>query len=251
VSDFSYPNFTPGNGYLTEIIRNKYIAAAVSNKILPDNAHRMQQIISLSASDDITKPIQFWQLFSVLGQQRIVSIVSNFYERVFDDEPWFSSVFSRIGGVNHHINTQSGMWLDVMGCGPTYHGGEYRLSFHHTHNAMQLMNDKGAQRWVKLMVETLNDTAKHMTSDTRVRPSINTFLTHFFGKYAEEFKFSNDAVFGDTNPALMRKINFMNMSTDAIEALSESELKEALAGRGVDISQYQDKKALVNKALML
>lgn len=251
MSDFSYPSFTPGNGYLTEITRNKYITAAVANRILPDNAHRMEPIISLVASNDISKPIQFWQLFSVLGQQRIVSIVSNFYQRVFDDEPWFTSVFSRVGGVNHHINTQSGMWLDVMGCGPTYQGGEYRLSFHHTHNAMQLMNDKGAERWAKLMVETLNDTAQHMTNDERVRPSINTFLAHFFGKYAEEFKFSNDAMFGKTNAAFVRKINFMNMTTEAIEALSEEELKEALVGRGVDISKYPDKPALVNKALML
>jgi len=38
---------------------------------------------------------------------------------------------------------------------------------------------------------------------------------------------------------------------DAIEALTEAELKEALIGRGVDVSDYQDKTALVNKALSL
>jgi truncated hemoglobin YjbI len=251
VTKFSYPNYSPKNGYLTEKIRQKYINIAVSNKVLPENAHRMRQIVSLSASNDITKPIQFWQLYSVLGQDRIVNIVRNFYERVFDDEKWFSSVFTRIAGISHHIDTQAGMWLDVMGGGLAYNGGEYRLSFHHTHNAIQLMNDKGAQRWVKLMVETLADSTNNMTEDTRVRLSINTFLTYFISKFAIEFQFSDCGMFGDTNPPVMRNINFLNMTSDAIEALTESELKEALTGRGVDVTKYRDKKELVNKALRL
>ncbi len=41
------------------------------------------------------------------------------------------------------------------------------------------------------------------------------------------------------------------MTSDAIEALTETELKEALIGRGVDVSNYQDKTELVNKALSL
>ena len=211
----------------------------------------MPEIVSLTASSNIAKPIQFWQLYSVLGQDRVVAIVASFYERVFADEDWFRSVFERVGGVNHHINTQASMWIDVMGGGPYYHGGEFRLNFHHTHNAHQLMDEKGAKRWVKLMVETLDASADHMTDDVRVRPSINTFLTHFLGKYASEFNFSNRETFGDTNPPMVRKINFMNMTADAIEALSESELKEALTGRGVDVSNYRDKEELVNKAMSL
>ncbi len=251
VSNFSYPNFPTGNGYLTERIRLDYIDSAVAGNVLPGNAHRMPQIISLSAPNDITRPIQFWQLYSVLGQDRVVAIVSNFYERVFDDEDWFRSVFARVGGLNHHVHTQSAMWLDVMGAGPAYHGGEFRLNFHHTHNAIQLMNEPGAKRWVKLMVEALDDSAHHMTDDTRVRPSINTFLTHFFGRYAEEFNFTNRETFGDTNPPVRQKFNFLNMTSDAIEAMTEAELKEALVGRGVDVAKYRDKTELVNKALSL
>ena len=251
VSNYSYPNFPTGNGYLTEIIRHNYIESAIANNVLPKNAHRMPQIVSLSAPNDITKPIQFWQLYSVLGQDRIVEIVQNFYQRVFSDEDWFRSGFERVGPVNHHINTQASMWLDVMGAAPFYHGGEFRLNFHHTHNAIQLMNEKGAKRWAKLMVETLDDTAEHMTEDESVRPSINTFLTHFFGKYAVEFNFENHETFGDINPPMKQKINFMNMTSDAIETMSETELKEALIGRGVDVDNYQDKMDLVNKALNL
>jgi hypothetical protein len=101
----------------------------------------------------------------------------------FADEDWFRSVFERVGGLGHHVNTQSTMWVDVMGVGAGYHGGEFRLNFHHNHNAMQLMNDKGAKRWVKLMAETLNNPAIDLTMDPRVRTAINTFLKYIVGKY--------------------------------------------------------------------
>lgn len=48
-----------------------------------------------------------------------------------------------------------------------------------------------------------------------------------------------------------KKNNFLQMTLDAIEAMTETELKEALIGRGVDVSGYQDKTELVNKALSL
>lgn len=239
------------NGYLTEKIRSQYIANAVAGDLLPENAHRMAALVSLDASDNPAEPIQFWQLYSVLGQDRIVNIVRSFYQRVFHDENWFQSVFARVGGINHHVNTQSAMWIDVMGGGPAYHGGEYRLSFHHTHNAMQLMNDKGAKRWVKLMVETLDDRSIDMTDDSRVRPAINTFLSHFFAKYADEFNFSNTAVFGETNGAVKRKINLMKLTDDEISSLSVTDLKQALSTRGIDVDLYPDKAALVSKALRL
>lgn len=251
MNDITNNEYPTENGYLTQTTLQKYIDAAVATGVLPKNAHRMADVISLSAPIDHKKPIQFWQLYSVLGQDRIVGIVGNFYQRVFADEPWFSSVFAGVGGLNHHIGTQASMWIDVMGGGPYYHGGEFRLNFHHTHNAHQLMDQKGAQRWVKLMVEALDASDNLMTDDLRVRLSINTFLTHFFSKYANDFGFENRETFGDVNPPLRHKINFMNMTSDAIEALSEDELINALVDRGVDVTGYQTKDALVNKALSL
>jgi truncated hemoglobin YjbI len=186
-----------------------------------------------------------------MGQDRIVNIVADFYARVFKDEDWFRAIFERVGPANHHTNTQAAMWLDVMGGGPYYHGGDFRLNFHHTHNAIQLMNEKGAKRWVKLMVETLDSRQDQMTSDPRVRVSINTFLSHFFGKYAEEFNFRNNETFGEANPPFKRKVNFMNMTNDAVEALSEKELKDGLSARGIDVTSFGDKRELVNKALSL
>jgi len=250
MTKIEHPKYPTRHGHMSEKIQRDYITSAIQKKLLPADAHRIAQIISLSASNDLTNPIQFWQLYSVLGQDPIVKIVENFYERVFADEPWFTSVFARVGGIGHHINTQAAMWIDVMGGGPYYHGAEFRLNFHHNHNAMQLMNAKGAKRWSQLMLDALDDSAKHMT-DPRVRRSINTFLAHFMTKYSQDFAFENRSFFGETNPAYKQKINFLRMTTEAIEALSESEISEALAERGVDVSKYQGKKALVSKALML
>ncbi|AXI47696.1 hypothetical protein C1J03_17795 [Sulfitobacter sp. SK012] len=251
MASIDLPKFPTRHGYMSEKIQRDYIASAVAKGLLPAEAHRMPEIVSLTAPSDASKPIQFWQLYSVLGQDPIVRIVQNFYERVFADEAWFTSVFERVGGIGHHINTQASMWVDVMGGGPYYHGAEFRLNFHHTHNAMQLMNDKGAERWTSLMLETLDASSDLMTDDPRVRTSINTFLAHFVAKYADDFAFENRSFFGETNGPLQRKINIMKMTELAIEAMTEDELDMALAELGVDASKYDGKAAKVSKALMM
>ena len=251
MTKINYPAYPTQHGYMTENIQRAYIEVAVSKDLLPTDAHRMADVVSLTAAADVGKSIQFWQLYSVLGQDPIVRLIQRFYERVFADEPWFTDVFARVGGIDRHINTQAAMWIDVMGGGPYYHGGEFRLNFHHTHNAMELMNDKGAQRWSKLMLDTLDTSADLMTDDPRVRPSINTFLSHFMKKYADEFAFESGSLFGATNPPLKRKINFMRMTAAEISALTEADISKTLAGLGVDVSQYHGKDDLIEKALMI
>ena len=198
------PRYQAENGYLTQTTRKSYIKRAVEAGLLPPHARRMEKITSLQASHDPQVPIQFWQLFSVLGPQPIVGIVADFYQRVFDDEPWFTSVFARVGNLNHHISTQASMWFDVMGGGPYYHGAEFRLNFHHTHNAHSLMNEEGARRWVILMVASLEASKPLMGDDPRVRASLNTFLAHFFAKYARDFQFENRETFGPINPPVLQ-----------------------------------------------
>jgi hypothetical protein len=116
------PRYQAENGYLTQATRKSYIKRAVEAGLLPPHARRMEKITSLQASHDPQVAIQFWQLFSVLGPEPIVGIVAEFYQRVFDDEPWFTSVFARVGNLNHHISTQASMWLDVMGADPIITG---------------------------------------------------------------------------------------------------------------------------------
>ena len=241
-------NYEPAHGYMTERIRLGYISSAIESKILPLNAHRMHEIVSLLAPKSQSKPIQFWQLFSILGPDRIVRIVHRFYHLVFQDEIWFKSSFERVGDMSHHVRTQSSMWLDVMGGGLKYHGAEFRLNFHHQHNALEVMNARGAERWVQLMVQALGESEKHMLEDPRVRISINTFLTHFMKKYEVDFGFENIEVFGATNAPVKSKLNFLNMTDASIEALSEPDLREGLSGRGVDVSEITDKAELIRKA---
>jgi truncated hemoglobin YjbI len=200
VSNTIAPRYQTENGYLTQTTRKTYIKRAVEFGRLPPQARHMETITSLQASHDPQMPIQFWQLFSVLGPEPIVGIVTEFYQRVFDDEPWFTSVFAQVGNLNHHILTQASMWLDVMVGGPYYHGAEFRLNFHHVHNAHSLMNEKGARRWVTLMVDALEASGLLMSDDPRVRVSLNTFLAHFYAKYAQDFKFENRETFGPINP---------------------------------------------------
>ena len=251
MKNYDYPDFAPESGYLTDKIRTQYIDSAIAKKLLPVSAHRMAPVLSLSASNDPAKPIQIWQLYSVLGPQRIQAIVRQFYKHVFNDEHWFTSVFARISSEERHSLTQASMWIDVMGGGHQYHGGEYRLNFHHTHNAFELMNDRGAKRWVELMVKTLDEPDIDFTDDARVGPAINTFLEYFMGKYSADFNFDDCSAFGETNATLKRRINFLNLSSDDIEALSEDELKDEFVARGIDIVNYDTKQALVNKALSL
>jgi truncated hemoglobin YjbI len=184
---------------MTKVAQRAYVASAIEKGLLPHDAMRRADLVGLKASTDPSVPIQFWQLFSVLGPDPIIAIVRDFYERVFVQEDWFVSVFARVGGVEHHINTQASMWADTMGGGPYYHGAEFRLSFHHTHNAMALMNDRGARHWVSLMNQSLIACADQMTADPRVRLSLNTFLTHFLGKYIDEFNLGQVGAFGQLN----------------------------------------------------
>jgi truncated hemoglobin YjbI len=196
---FTYPNFRTQHGYMTKSAQTAYIAGAMDAGLMPSDTPRRADLVGLKAPNDPNVPIQFWQLFSILGPDPIIAIVQDFYERVFADEDWFTSVFARVGPVEHHINTQASMWADVMGGGPYYHGADFRLNFHHTHNAMALMNDRGAQRWVTLMNETLAVSDAHLTDDPRVRIALNTFLTHFLGKYAEDFGCGDVGAFGEVN----------------------------------------------------
>ncbi|GLQ36151.1 hypothetical protein GCM10007939_24350 [Amylibacter marinus] len=200
----SLARYATSHGYMSEKSQKDYIKSAIERGILPQNADSIAEVVSLTAPDDPDEPIQFWQLYSILGKRPIVRIVRDFYTRVYQDEAWFTSVFENVGPMYHHVNTQAAMWIDVMGGGPFYHGAEYRLSLHHTHNALQLMNDKGAQRWSELMRKTLDSPYDFMETDPRIRISINTFLAHFMVKYAREFDFENRSYFGNTNGPYVR-----------------------------------------------
>jgi hypothetical protein len=113
---------------------------------------------------------------------------------VFADtsNPWFRDSFTRIGDLEHHVAAQAAFWEDIMGGGRRYHGGEYRLQFHHTNNAAAVMNSDGAARWMHHMRRSLQTHARELTlCDIRVVPCI--LQVHISGcgfSWGVEFSFS-------------------------------------------------------------
>jgi len=144
----------------------------------------------LTANRDTTKPLYYWQLYSLLGPDRIEAVVKRFYERVYedDDNPFFKQAFTRIGSLDHHVDTQASFWQDAFGGGQVYHGSNSRLKFHHENNAEHVMNAKGAERWMFHMSLALKEFEPVFKAlDPRIPACIIDFLETKMKKYAEQF----------------------------------------------------------------
>uniref|UniRef100_A0A7S1A307 Globin n=1 Tax=Noctiluca scintillans TaxID=2966 RepID=A0A7S1A307_NOCSC len=148
---------------------------------------------SLSAKPD--GPLFFWQLYSLMGAERIERILHAFYTRVYADneEPWFRRAFSQIGDLEHHVERQTEFWIDAFGGGPQYHGGDGRINIHHQHRAAHIMNARGAGRWMYHMTLALNDDTDWSEEDPRVKPCLVDFLETRMRKYAAAHRWEFDA----------------------------------------------------------
>jgi truncated hemoglobin YjbI len=175
--------FESSVGYTTENGRFQYLM--VEHGVCEQDAKGISK--SLDADMDPSKPLYFWQLYSLIGHEPIISIVQNFYERVYGDEeePWFRNAFDEISGIDHHVQTQALYWIDAFGGGKMYHGGNYRLNFHHHGNASHVMNAKGAKQWMHHMRGALEENCDKF-DDPRVMPCIVEFLKVKMKTYAKE-----------------------------------------------------------------
>ena len=263
--------FQPSEGYSTEAWRNEFIQAEIRAKRLPTEAHRMPHVISLTASSNVKHPVFFWQLYSILGPRKIEKIVSNFYRRVFSDheEEWFKQSFSRISGVDRHIATQMSMWIDAFGGGKAYHGGEYRLNFHHENNARHVMNRRGAERWHFHMMRTLEDST--LASDLltpsfpgddgqRVKEAIGAFLSFFMEKYAKSFHFNCEGLrfdlamhkkqqAGSSTSSTTGLEKLMSLTDEEAQGLRSGQLLELLTSAGIDVSSCVERADIIALAL--
>ena len=178
--------FRESQGYSTKDGRLQYL---VEHGISDSNAKTISS--SVEADMDRSKPLYFWQLYSLIGHEPIIEIVKDFYKRVYadDEESWFRNAFSRIGGVEYHVQAQAMYWIDAFGGGKVYHGGSYRLSFHHHHNASEVMNAIGARRWMHHMRGALES---QKFEDPRVLPCIVDFLSTKMKTYAKEHEWEYD-----------------------------------------------------------
>jgi hypothetical protein len=139
----------------------------------------------------------------------------------------------------------------AFGGGRAYHGGDYRLSFHHEHNAGQVMNAAGASRWMKHMGEALCETNfTTLTGDVRVKPCIVDFLRTKMNKYAKEFRWKFDEndfnfVLNDPEIASVYDVEIdMSYTADRINTLGVKDLKKFLKHCKVDYGDVVEKSEM-------
>lgn len=181
--------FKTAHGYATRQARTDYLV----NRGLSDDDDDIPA--SLNASLDPDHPLYFWQVYSLLGAKPIHDLITKFYNLVYndeDDEP-FRQAFMQLAPVDHHIAAQTRFWVDAMGGGPTYHGGDGRLNFHHEHNAHSVMNAAGAKRWMHHMRSALMDVQEEWSAiDERIVPCVLVFLSVKMKKYANRHGWAFD-----------------------------------------------------------
>ena len=135
-------------GYLTAKIRYEYLDHLIKKNNLLPTIFQNHMITGLIASNDKNKPIYFWQLYSILGEEPIRKLITLFYTSVFEDnDEWFSEEFKDLGSLEHHINGQTDFWIDVMGGGLRYKGGLIKLKNKHK-LVKNIMTKKGAEKWM-------------------------------------------------------------------------------------------------------
>jgi truncated hemoglobin YjbI len=169
-------------GFLTCKFREEYLEFMAIDET--------EEILTLNYTENSSSKLYFWQLYSILGEENINSIIKTFYEHIFNDQEhsYFSDTFKNLGSLDHHIKGQCDFWLDIMGGGKRYAGGKYRLQRHHDF-AKQIMNENGAKRWIINMKNSLNSNDLIFGIDHRIYPCILDFLNFFMKKYSQEYNF--------------------------------------------------------------
>eukprot|EP00283_Hemiselmis_rufescens_P003221 CAMPEP_0173431114 /NCGR_PEP_ID=MMETSP1357-20121228/9347_1 /TAXON_ID=77926 /ORGANISM="Hemiselmis rufescens, Strain PCC563" /LENGTH=304 /DNA_ID=CAMNT_0014395553 /DNA_START=34 /DNA_END=948 /DNA_ORIENTATION=- len=141
----------------------------------------------LDAVTDYEKPLYHWQLFSVLGEARILALVTAFYDYVYSDpNAWFRKAFTEATSKEMAIFSQSTFWLDAFGGGMKYPGGYHRSRNKHGF-IKEHMTTKAAVRWIELMRLTLDNA--DLGPDPRVRGVLEDFVEVHMLKYASQFGF--------------------------------------------------------------
>lgn len=187
IETFNYPNFNPILGYLTDENRKIFI-----KYILKDfNNLNYKNINSLIASNNKHDELYFWQLFSILGENNIKLIIETFYKKIFNEKnlELFHNKFIKSGNLDYHIKHQSNYWIDVMGGGKKYLGGEELLNYKHE-KIKDIMNFQNSKIWIKYMLETLFDLKYHELNDTRIFKTLKDFIYFKMNIYSKEFNYN-------------------------------------------------------------
>ena len=176
-------------GYLTAKIRYEYLDHLIKKNNLLPTIFQNHMITGLIASKDKNKPIYFWQLYSILGEEPVRKLITLFYTSVFEDnDEWFSEEFKDLGSLEHHINGQTNFWIDVMGGGLRYKGGLIKLKNKHK-LVKNIMTKKGAEKWMFHMKKALK-VMENEFKDDRIMLCLFDFLNFFMERYSHEFDFN-------------------------------------------------------------
>ena len=184
--------FAAAAGLLTKVVRDDYIKQQLRKGVMSDTEASAPETLALRASDDASRRLYFWQLYSVLGPARIEAFIRTFYESVLADEeaPWFRDAFAEAGDLTHHVRGQLLFWTDVMAGGGAYRGALKRLQVKHAASA-EIMTESGAKRWMTHIHRSISaHRAEWDASDVRALPCLNDFLLFFMEKYGTQFDFN-------------------------------------------------------------
>ena len=176
---------------LTRQIRNDYLKHCIDCDKLTVTETTSPEVLSFT-NNPTSETLYFWQLYRVLGKDRIRQVILLFYTNVFNDDqaPWFRSVFAEFGDVEYHTARQHLFWMDVFAGGTEYRGGMKGLHFHHK-MAKSIMTQSGAQRWMFHMNNALKQVTPEWTIlDPRVVPCIEEFLAFTMTVYGVQFDFN-------------------------------------------------------------
>ena len=173
-------------GYMTNIIMNDYVKYIKRKHNITLNPDAFSLIAPVKS-----ERIYFWQLYSLAGTDVIEKLIRTFYTNVFnDDQEWFTNVFIESGDIDYHVRGQTNFWIDVMGGGKFYKGGQKLLNLKHSH-VSEILNDKGAKRWMYHMYAALKSHKSILSKDPRIIPCLLDFLQYFMDSYAVTFDFNN------------------------------------------------------------
>jgi truncated hemoglobin YjbI len=189
-------------GFSTKETRQEYLDLIAEKKKMDDDqaGPSEETIESLTADLDTTKPLYYWQLYSILGKDPIIDCVTTFYSLIWADDDTdagagFKAAFANVCEIDMHVKAQSAYWIDSFGGGRVYWGGHSRLGFHHySRYAEPVMNAAGATRWMKHMRHALSsyDFATNGYTDPRVIPCLVDFLHAKMRTYALDFGWELD-----------------------------------------------------------
>ena len=179
-------------GKVTRKLREDYLKKQLLFGLMTTDKIKSSSVLSYNANPDQSSELYFWQIYSVIGSDKLEKLIKVFYTRIFNDDkaPWFRDVFVELGSIDYHVRGQHRFWVNSFAGGLEYKAGLKGLLFHHQ-LAKEIMTKEGAERWLMHMQKTLKQFRPEFNkSDIRIVPCIESFLVFTMETYGIQFNFN-------------------------------------------------------------